>query len=834
MTSSLNLKASHPSVTERKLASLLLPALFFLLFPFLLFSDVLSSGGGSLIGTAGSDTINQYYSWREFFRNTLLEQGEIPFWNPSIFAGSPYFAGLQSALFYPPVWVHLLVPTPLAISLFCGFHLSLAGFFTFLFARSNRLSLFASLSSGACFAFSLPLILHILAGHISNVATIAWIPVVLYALRRLAFQPGLSASLFLGVSVALQFLAGHPQYVYYSLALYTLYAAFLGVPLLKEIDQGEKYFLLFFLLVSVLFCCSLIAVQLMPAFELYFSSARSESLPANFTSSFFLPVENLFTFLFPTFLGDGLHLPYWGRFYFAETELFLGIPALFFLLFSLLNCFFVNSARKETLFWWGCAVFFLFVALGIETPLYNILSTVVPLFDSFRGISKISILALFSLSLLVGYGVEKGVRIVQEKTLSVKLFLLLFFLSLSITVWSFTEYRAHSFPSGWWVDWAATLASLPHRYTSAPHLQSPYFLLEGYHLFMQNLFLASLFLSIMLAVLLFLQTQKKAKVFAAPLFFLLVAIGSITTTYPQIEAQPVENAQWEKELVYLLKKEGNFRIYTTSIQESDWGMQYGIQNISGYDANIPQGFNRLLNESQDWEKGRINIAYRLDKITEMIKLAGLKYVLSSADHPLHQAELKEVYTGVKHRLYELKKPLRIIRTVSEVQVTASDDETFQQMHQLGKEVRRVAVIEKKRKKNLYDVEKELKRAYRFSSASEVHHVSITGNHIEAVVTVPKQKAEQGRGAFLVIAVNKDPGWKASLNGVETETYLTYGSFMGIFLQEGENKIELSYQPVSFSTGAWSSSCAALFLIGYLSYSFARRFKRGRSFASPLQ
>ena len=51
--------------------------------------------------TPGSDMVNLFYPLKVFGARSLAS-GFIPLWNPYNFSGTPFFASMQPALFYPP------------------------------------------------------------------------------------------------------------------------------------------------------------------------------------------------------------------------------------------------------------------------------------------------------------------------------------------------------------------------------------------------------------------------------------------------------------------------------------------------------------------------------------------------------------------------------------------------------------------------------------------------------------------------------------------------------------------------------------------------------------
>src|SRR6476646_1855041 len=82
----------------------------------IVFGNVLFTADAARVSAApGTDVALQFIAWRDF-GFTQLAHGNLPLWNPHIFGGTPYFAGFQSALLYPPNWLHLVMPLGRAIN----------------------------------------------------------------------------------------------------------------------------------------------------------------------------------------------------------------------------------------------------------------------------------------------------------------------------------------------------------------------------------------------------------------------------------------------------------------------------------------------------------------------------------------------------------------------------------------------------------------------------------------------------------------------------------------------------------------------------------------------
>src|SRR4051812_1256035 len=173
---------------------LVAPAAFALL-TLLLFNDALFDPT-KVIAAKSTDLALQFLPWRQFGFDQL-RHGNLALWNPHIFGGAPYFAGFQSALLYPPNWLHLFMPVGLAINWITAIHVFLAGLFMHWWCRHRGLAPAASLLAGVIYMFCGPYFLHVFAGHLPHIAIMAWPPLLFLAID-LAFEGELARASLLG------------------------------------------------------------------------------------------------------------------------------------------------------------------------------------------------------------------------------------------------------------------------------------------------------------------------------------------------------------------------------------------------------------------------------------------------------------------------------------------------------------------------------------------------------------------------------------------------------------------------------------------------------------
>ena len=95
---------------------------------------------GRFLGTPFSDQYKAGYGFRAWAAAQWKELGEVPLWNPEIFGGMPFVAGMHGDIFYPTAWVRLALPTHIAMNLGFAVHYVLAGLFAYLLFRRLKIS----------------------------------------------------------------------------------------------------------------------------------------------------------------------------------------------------------------------------------------------------------------------------------------------------------------------------------------------------------------------------------------------------------------------------------------------------------------------------------------------------------------------------------------------------------------------------------------------------------------------------------------------------------------------------------------------------------------------
>ncbi|NLE45935.1 MAG: hypothetical protein GX620_14540 [Chloroflexi bacterium] len=273
----------------------------------------------------GNDLANMFLHWSEFAASSV-RQGSLPLWNPLLFSGSPFVANPQPALFYPPMWLTLLMPVSRALSLVIVLHVWLAGAGTVLWLRSEGMDSVAALFGALTFAFSGYFFVRVRSGHLGVMTTQAWLPLLLWAYKRALDRSSWKTIVAAGLPTGLSILGGHSaSLIYVGLALlaYAVFHAWIAWRNRRRPAAAARPLAL--LAIMTISGLIIAAVQLLPLAELALRSARHAMSDYQFAARFSWPPGYLLTLIIPNFFGEPVRTGYWGDGLYDEVILYIGI-----------------------------------------------------------------------------------------------------------------------------------------------------------------------------------------------------------------------------------------------------------------------------------------------------------------------------------------------------------------------------------------------------------------------------------------------------------------------------------------------------------------------------
>ncbi|MBN1285673.1 MAG: flippase [Anaerolineae bacterium] len=267
-----------------------------------------------------NDLLLQHYAWQKFI-NTSLEQGQLPLWNPHLFAGAPFYAaGLHSAT-YPFSLIFRVLPLPLAYGWFAVSQLWLAGVFMYLLMRGLR----AGRGGGAVAA-----VVYQLCGFYvtsatfpSIIAAAAWLPLILLTsesiIRSLTCEEERGRALpWMAIGAAalgMAALAGHPEALMY-IVVVTAFYGIVRLIMLAWHARRLRVVVIPLLALMVMGGLGLVlgGVQLAPMIEAVRGNFREGAAGLDQVRGWALPWRRVIAFFMPNFFGSPVYHSYYDVF----------------------------------------------------------------------------------------------------------------------------------------------------------------------------------------------------------------------------------------------------------------------------------------------------------------------------------------------------------------------------------------------------------------------------------------------------------------------------------------------------------------------------------------
>ncbi len=161
------------------------------------------------------DIMDAHYP-NSLFLSNCLQNGVLPLWNPQIRYGIPYYTTIGGPVWYPTTVILALFDYPLvSVGIEYSFHIVIACFGMYLLIQSLldqsswRYRRVIAIMAGIFYGFSGVFMSN--AQHIMIIISAAWIPMVLYFVRRYVQSQKKSLLLIAGFCSGLSVLGGYPE-----------------------------------------------------------------------------------------------------------------------------------------------------------------------------------------------------------------------------------------------------------------------------------------------------------------------------------------------------------------------------------------------------------------------------------------------------------------------------------------------------------------------------------------------------------------------------------------------------------------------------------------------
>lgn len=719
-----------------------------------------------------------------------FKAGELPLWDRHIAMGFPLLADFQSATFYPPHLIFLLFPFFDAVRALFVFHYLIAAVGSYMLFRYWTYPVYLSLVGATIFTFGG--IIISLANLLNHFQSAVWLPWLILAGER-TFRSRRWRD-FIGLTGVglVQFLAGSPE-------IYVMSSALLFLNAVKtRTEYGSPCGRSFLLIIAAnVFVIGLSMLQVLPTVELLLQSRRPGRIPYGeatlwslnplyLINVFFLDKEvdaNLFTGLRLFFIRD---IPFFISYYMGQISLF-GVCSWFY-----------YSSRKEKIVLLGGIFTTLILALGRHTPVYFYLFEYVPLLGFIRFPEKYFFLTYILLIFIAIKGLHQFLENENDNR-NVPLFIVGLILVFLSTVYVLCRFKPEDFLS---LFQRSRLGSdpLPSMLERLPHFL---FSLER-----QMLLLVAVF------VLFLLYRRRKI---SSPIFRALTVIlvfmdlASAHRPYqflfdpeslkgkPRILSAPDSQPyRLFPSLPYLHPSMFTFKQRPfADVIASQWsslfpntGIFYGFDYLQETDALGRQSYDFFLRLAKDLPPNRFY---------PFLGALNVKYISSSTPLPDGEITLLGHFPDYPLWLYRVDRTVPRVYIVSKVEVEKDPLKTLERISNADFDPLKEVILEQ-----------GLPNLQRYSVQADKGEANIM-DYRNQNVTI---QAFLNAPGILVLADSFYPGWRAYVDGKETEILRANLFFRAVPLSPGEHLVEFRYKPASFKIGLTVSLltlCCLLFL-----------------------
>ena len=772
-----------------------LPPLVFAAVVLVLFADVLFSDGGRVLGAPRGDMPLQFLPWRDFgFRE--LRAGNLALWNPHVYGGAPFFGGFQSALLYPPNWLHWILPLGHAINWGIALHAFCAGYFTYLWCRRRDVSRVGATLAGGAFMLGGQYFLRIVPGHLPHACVMVWTPLLLLAIDawRDAAPPrgGLPCVLLGMAAVAMQVLAGHPQYVYYTAIVLTLYAALLAWRAPRRVS-----FVIGFIAMYA-GGAMLSAVQLLAGMHAAGESLRGGGTPYAFARQFFLPIEHLLTLFAPRVFGDAVNTVYVGRWFPWETSIFLGVTTI---LLAGYGAVAVAPIRRR--FAITIVLVSLLLALGAQTPLFDLLYRAMPGFASFRGASKFAYVACLFLALLGGLGFDEllaALRDADRPRRTVGLAIGAAAVAVTLAGLGFAVWPGWGVAFGAWSELLATARAREEAFGPIAMFTARSSVSRAAdHACFALLLAAAAATAVMFIVLFARQRPRVAYLLPALLAIEMFWFAGGATPTCAVAPEGYDPA-WRAALNDL-PHGADVRVLHRGMAFSNLGMSLGYRDLWGYDPLVLRRYAQFIAASQGEDPDAADQFMSFTRMPPVFGMLRLRYFFEKAP--------------TRPPVVRFDNPLPRLSLFGAATVVPDRDERLRMLLASDFDPRTTLLLERESPIALSGMPSRVLIEQQDSST----------DHLNLVVDID-------RSALLLITDNYSTGWRIVTREAPRAAQKGYEilpanhTLMAVPLTAGRHYLRLEYSPLEFRIGKWISLVSLAAYVLAAAWLILRRRQRG--------
>ena len=752
--------------------------------------------------------ITQFKGMVKEINDFRADKNTEPYWTGASFSGMPSY---QISAYYPNDLVRVLdqtvrfLPRPADYTF-----LYFLSFFVLMMAlKVNwRLAIFGALS----FGFSTYLIIIFGAGHNAKAHAIAYMPLVLAGVLWVFQKRYILGFVITSLAMTLEIYTNHPQMTYYLGFCLLIFGIVSFIDAIKEQKITDFIRHSAIVVVAVLIGIGANSPRLMAMKEYADQSTRgtseltinsdgsqkvtSNGLDKSYITEYSYSKLETFNLVIPGFMGGGTVeeldddsqfyklleekagkkvadqyakqvLLYWGDQPIVEAPAYIG-SVVFFLFF--LGIFLVKGRVKQWLV--AVTIFSIVMSWGKNFDLLtNFFIDYVPLYNKFRAVSSIQVLAEMCVPILAILGLKEFFlpnisTADKQEALKKALYVFSGLLVLGLLL-------AHSF---------STFEGLrDSQYSQLPGLVDAV-IADRKSLLLYDSF-RSLFLSLLSASVLYVFLKNKLKqvgVIVLLVIFMLFDLISINKKYvneadfkpSRKNEKPFKASEADK---IILQDTSHFRVGNFTVNPmNDGSTSYFHQSIGGYHAAKMMRYQELF-EYQIAKNNR-----------QVLNMLNTKYFIVDSDKGIKQAQLNPDANGNAWFVERLK----VVNSANEAILALDSVNT-----------KNVAVFERSS-----STQKELKSSFEMHPTDTIELLNYDVNSL----TYLSKTAKEQFAVFSEIYYKN--GWNAYIDGELVPHYRINYVLRGMLIPPGEHTIEFKFAPKVIQQGSVISLFSYLLLV----------------------
>jgi hypothetical protein len=340
------------------------------------------------------------------FLKDSLANGLVPLWNPYLYCGAPFVGNPQVSLLYPSTLLLPLLKAPVAIMISDVIHIFAAGVFFWLFARKGSLQLPLLPALFSAVTYMLGGFFVAKAQFPNMLASLAYVPLLLYQTELLVKSPTLRRSIIFAAVLGMQLLAAHTQITVFSLYLMVPYGLLVYF---SEHNRANFFSVLAFAVFGGVVGAALACGYWLPVAQLLHSSAR-QVLTLRTANRFYLPWREVADLVLPHLYGSPSRGDFHAHGNYWEIDNYVGVAVVGLAIITLVKLVLGKLPRPiiiQTTFWLIVFIISVWAATGSQGRLYPILFRFLPLLKAFHDPGRLMLGANIAIALFAGAGLKE-------------------------------------------------------------------------------------------------------------------------------------------------------------------------------------------------------------------------------------------------------------------------------------------------------------------------------------------------------------------------------------------------------------------------------------------